>query len=95
VVYLDGEETADVQAWVSYGQGRPAIHGLDAAGGEGQGDGSAAACLLEDPRACMEVAQEILRANFVGVWETLPPLSENIIAVLKQLEKAAWAVGMG
>lgn len=96
VVYLDGEETADVQAWVSYGQGQPAIHGLDAAGGgEGQGGGSAAECLLEDPRACMEAAQEILRANFVGVWETLPPLSENIIAVLKQLEKAAWAVGMG
>ena len=51
--------------------------------------------MIEDPRACMEVAQEILRANFVGVWESLPPLSENIIVVLKQLEKAARAVGMG
>jgi hypothetical protein len=29
------------------------------------------------------------------VWESLPPLSENIIVVLKQLEKAARAVGMG
>jgi hypothetical protein len=43
----------------------------------------------------MAVAQEILRANFVGVWESLPQLSENIIVVLKQLERAAWAVGMG
>ncbi|KAJ4297140.1 hypothetical protein N0V88_004058 [Collariella sp. IMI 366227] len=45
--------------------------------------------------SCMEVAQEILKVNFVGAWETLPPLSENIIVVLKQLEKAAWAVGTG
>lgn len=52
-------------------------------------------CLLEDPRACMEVAREVLRANFVGVWESLPPLSENVIVVLKELEKAAWAVRMG
>jgi hypothetical protein len=43
----------------------------------------------------MQVAQEVLRANFFGVWEGLPPLSENIIVVLKQLEKAASAVVMG
>jgi hypothetical protein len=43
----------------------------------------------------MEVTQGILRANFVGVWEGLPALCENIIVVLKQLEKAARAVGMG
>ncbi|KAK4105849.1 hypothetical protein N658DRAFT_441475 [Parathielavia hyrcaniae] len=100
VVYLDGEETAEVRAWVEYGQGRPAIRGLgpttdtDADAGYGDGRG-AAECLLDDPRACMEVAQDILRANFVGVWETLPPLSENIVVVLKQLEKAARGVGMG
>ena len=88
VCLLDGEETAAVRAWVEYGQGRPVVCGV-----EGGGGGECAA--LGDPRACMEVAQEILRANFVGGWEGLPPLSENIIVVLKQLEKAAWAVGMG
>ncbi|KAK4158487.1 zinc finger protein klf1 [Chaetomidium leptoderma] len=96
VVYLDGEQEGqegegegDVQGWIAFGQqqqGRPAIHGLGSGGG---------ACLIEEPRACVEVAQEILRANFVGGWESLPPLSENIISVLKELEKGAWAVGMG
>lgn len=102
VVHLDEEDdrSGEVQAWVDYGRGRPAIQGLgltDGADGPSAGHGarSEECCLIEDPRACMEVAQEILRANFVGVWESLPPLSENIIVVLKQLEKAAWAVGMG
>lgn len=94
VVCLDGEETAAVRAWVEYGQGRPVVCGLDGGGG-GSGSGGEYAASLGDPRACMEVAQEILRANFVGGWEGLPPLSENIIVVLKQLEKAALAVGMG
>lgn len=112
VVYLDGEEEmgGEVQAWLGYGQGQPAIRcsaglGLDGIGtgtatgtGHVGADGGARAaewCLLEDPRACVRAAQEILRANFVGVWESLPPLSENIIAVLKQLEKAACAVWTG
>jgi hypothetical protein len=93
LVYLDGEDTPEVRAWVEYGHGRPAIHGL---GTPSSGDGGRGReCLLDDPRACMEVTQEILRANFVGVWEGLPAMSENIIVVLKQLEKAARAVGMG
>ncbi|KAL2017895.1 hypothetical protein VTK56DRAFT_1551 [Thermocarpiscus australiensis] len=107
IVLLDGEETPVVHRWLSFGQGRPAIqrriHGSGEGGGEAGNDRGATSgippqateCLVEDPRACMEVAQETLRANFVGVWESLPPLSENIIHVLKQLEKAARAVGMG
>jgi hypothetical protein len=93
-VYLDGEDaeaSEDVRAWIADGQGRPAMRGLQRAGGKGE----EVVCLLEDPRACMQVAQEVLRANFFGVWEGLPPLSENIIVVLKQLEKAASAVVMG
>ncbi|KAL2129077.1 hypothetical protein VTI74DRAFT_8269 [Chaetomium olivicolor] len=98
VVYLDGEESPAVQGWLDYAQGRPAIQHLDGTGGTGQGDQRGermGECLLEDPRACVKVAQEILKANFVGIWESLPPLSENIIVVLKQLEKSAWAVGVG
>jgi hypothetical protein len=93
VVYLDGDDTPEVRAWVEYAQGRPAVHRLD--GPSGGGGGRGGVCLLEDPGACMEVTQGILRANFVGVWEGLPALCENIIVVLKQLEKAARAVGMG
>lgn len=96
-VLLDGAESPAVHAWIGSGQGRPAIRRLDTGGGEEGGNTATqpTECLLEDPRACMEVAQEVLRANFVGTWESLPPLSENIIAVLKRLEEAARAVGMG
>jgi len=51
-------------------------------------------CPLDDPRSCMAVVQEIIKANFIGVWESLPPLSENIVVVLKQLEEAARVVAM-
>ncbi|KAK3310107.1 uncharacterized protein B0T15DRAFT_24611 [Chaetomium strumarium] len=104
VVCLDGEESEEssavIQGWILYGQGRPAIRGVllehgDHGDHHQQADGRVVECLLEDPAGCMAVAQEILRANFVGVWESLPPLSENVILVLKQLEKAAWAVGLG
>ncbi|GAB1310394.1 Transcription factor Pig1p [Madurella fahalii] len=98
MVLLDGEASPTSETWVNFGQGRPAIQSLsgsgDGSGGDAQHPLRVTECLLEDPRACMEVAQEILRANFVGVWESLPPLSENIILVLKQLENAAWAVVM-
>lgn len=111
IVFLDGEDSTQVQAWIAYGQGRPAMQsvpdedgdrghsggggGSSRNGGGNPGKAPGRVCLLEDPRTCMEVAQGILRANFVGVWESLPPLSENIIVVLRQLEEAAWAVGLG
>ncbi|KAL2199228.1 hypothetical protein P885DRAFT_31719 [Corynascus similis CBS 632.67] len=109
LVYLDGEdESGDVlhdptvRAWIGYGQGRPAIHGMQQKQQQQQQQqrfadsrGNPEPCLFEDPRACAGLAQEILRANFVGVCESLPPLTENIIVVLKQLEKAGWAVRMG
>lgn len=66
--------------------------------------------LLEDSQACMEIAQEILRENFAGHGgggsggggsngggngSVLPPISENIVQLLKQLGNAALAVGLG
>ncbi|KAK4168553.1 zinc finger protein klf1 [Cladorrhinum sp. PSN259] len=91
VVFIDDEESVAAQQWRDFDQGgKPAIRGLakvtDARGGWR---------FLEDPRACMAVAQEILQANFSGGLEGLPPVSENIVLVLKQLENAAWAVGCG
>ncbi|KAK4147648.1 zinc finger protein klf1 [Dichotomopilus funicola] len=50
-------------------------------------------CFLEDPKACIQLAQEVIRANFVGVWETSPPMNENIVASLAQMEKAVGKMG--
>jgi hypothetical protein len=91
-VFLDGEESPASEAWLNFGQGVPAIQNLASCSASGGAPPRVAECVLEDPRACMEVAQGILSANFVGVWGGLPSLSENIISVLKQLEDAAWVV---
>ncbi|KAK0731674.1 hypothetical protein B0H67DRAFT_82858 [Lasiosphaeris hirsuta] len=94
-VFLDGADTPEVQRFIAIGQGRAAIRGLD----NRARDASApppAVSFLKDPRGCMDVAQEVLRVNFVaGGPESLPPISENIIYLLKQLGGAAWAVGVG
>ncbi|KAK3341724.1 hypothetical protein B0T25DRAFT_594172 [Lasiosphaeria hispida] len=94
-VFLDGADTPQVQRFIAIGQGRAAIRGPD----NRTRDASApppAVSFLKDPRGCMDVAQEVLRVNFVaGGPESLPPISENIIHLLKQLGGAAWAVGMG
>lgn len=90
VFYLDGGGTG-LQPYVYYGQGRAAICGPQSPYAGAPVSESA----LTDPKSCMEVAQEILRANFVGGREGLPPISDNIIHLLKQLGNAAWAVGLG
>ncbi|KAK3329359.1 hypothetical protein B0H66DRAFT_20445 [Apodospora peruviana] len=102
VVYLDGDDAPLLHRYISSGQGLPAIRGPDTPVMM-RGDPAAALVpappatesLLEDPQTCMEVAQEILRANFIDGRESLPPISENIIHLLKQLGNAAWAVGLG
>lgn len=91
LIYLDGEDPAPVQRFIAIGHGRPAVCGpqsRDTSAPVPEG-------LLEDPKSCMEVTQDILRANFVDGQEGLPPISENIIHLLKQLGNAAWAVGLG
>ncbi|KAK3983920.1 zinc finger protein klf1 [Cladorrhinum sp. PSN332] len=97
VVYIDDEESPAAQHWRDFDQGgRPAIRGgpVKDSGGGGGGPGGTGS-LLENPWACMAIAQQILQANFAGGREGLPPVSENIVLVLKQLESAAWAVGFG
>ena len=90
VVHLDGDDAARISRFVEHGQGRAAISG------PGRPDHvlSPTRHLLEDPMSCMEVAQEILRANFTDGQESLPPISENIIHLLQQLGNAARAVGL-
>ncbi|KAI0430237.1 hypothetical protein F5Y09DRAFT_308240 [Xylaria sp. FL1042] len=90
VVYIDGLESTEVQRFIEFGHGRPTIRGVRRDDGR-QGIESG----LEDPRSCMEIAQEILRNNFNTGQEVLPPMVENLCHLIKQLGDAAWAVGLG
>lgn len=89
LVHLDGDDSDQIHRFTAYGHGRAAIRGP----GKRDQASPPAESLLEDSRSCMEIAQEILRANFIEGQECLPPISENIIHLLKQLGNAARAVG--
>jgi len=91
LVYLDGVDAVPTQRFIALGHGRAAIcgpQGLDTSAPVSQS-------LVTDTKSCMEVAQEILRANFIDGQEGLPPISDNIVHLLTQLGNAAWAVGLG
>jgi hypothetical protein len=94
VVFLDGEDAPHVHRFRTFGQGRAAIRGPDNTARDVSAP-AAVVSLVSDPRGCMEVAQEVLKNNFIAEQESLPPISENIIHLLKQLGNAAWAVGLG
>lgn len=83
-VYLDGANSIAIQRFIGFGHGRPLIRGA-APGREAS---------AHDPRACMDVAQDMLRSNFARGQE-LPPLVENLYQIIGQLGNAAWAVGLG
>ncbi|KAK4199140.1 putative transcription factor [Triangularia verruculosa] len=95
MLVIDGDGVGrGLEEWLMYGGERfVGVEGLS--GGVGQ------PVSVEDPRGVMEVAKEILQANFAegiggGNKEGgLPPVSENIVVVLRQLGNAAWAVGFG
>jgi hypothetical protein len=91
LVYLDGDDSPHVHRYINFGQGRAVIRGPKTR------DNSvpAAESMLEDPRSCMEIAQDTLRANFMDSQDSLPPIMENLIHMLKQMGNAAWAVGLG
>ncbi|KAI1639473.1 hypothetical protein F4809DRAFT_648556 [Biscogniauxia mediterranea] len=88
-VYLDGVESNQVQRFIGFGHGLPTIRGWRSENIQG----SEAA--LEDPRACMDIAQEILRMNFNEGRDLLPPIVENLCQLINQLGGAAWAAGLG
>lgn len=91
-MYLDdGSDATPIQQFLSFGQGRLFIQGpAGSSSGAAPGDAS-----VYDPRACMDIAQEILQANFRRPQDALPPLVENLCHLIKQLGNAAWAVGLG
>lgn len=88
MVYIDSLETPEVQHFIKSGQGRPTIRGVRCDNGQN------IESTLEDPRSCMEIAQEVLRMNFNTGQELLPPMVENLCHLIKQLGEAAWAVGL-
>ncbi|KAI0910545.1 hypothetical protein F4823DRAFT_589981 [Ustulina deusta] len=90
VVYIDGLESAEVQRFIEFGHGRPTIRGVRCDDGRESTESA-----LEDPRSCMEIAEEVLRMNFNTGQEVLPPMVENLCHLIKQLGGAAWAVGLG
>jgi hypothetical protein len=87
-IYIDGTDTASMQSFINSGQGRPVIRGPSTR------DATAEAS-LQDPRACMGVAEEILRMNSARGPDSVPPMVENLCHLIKQLGQAAWAVGLG
>ncbi|KAI0164840.1 hypothetical protein GGR57DRAFT_450697, partial [Xylariaceae sp. FL1272] len=87
-VYVDGEETTLVQRFINFGLGRPMIRGFRPK------CGGYVESAVDDPRAAMEIAENILRRNYNSGQEIPSPMVENICHLIEQLGGAAWAVGL-
>jgi hypothetical protein len=99
-VYLDDVETPVQRQFLAHGRERPVIRG-PALNHEGQ----AMECGVDDPRGCMELCQDVLRANFGALvggvagssgqqQEALPAIVENMCVLIRQLGNAALAIGL-
>lgn len=86
-VPLDGADSLSVQRFIGFEQGRPTIHG--------PGAGKTAEAALSDTRACMEIAQQVLRSNVSRPKHGTPHIVDNLCALIQKLGDAAWAVGLG
>jgi hypothetical protein len=84
-VLLDALESPEVQRYVGLGHGRPCIRTPD----------EQRVAAIDDPKACMELVEGVLRGNFAKGRDMPPPIVENLCALLQSLGKAAWAVGLG
>ncbi|KAK7755282.1 hypothetical protein SLS62_002787 [Diatrype stigma] len=91
ILYLDDIESAGVQQFISYGQGRPAIRGPLPKGNHQR----YVEASLDDPRSCMSISVDIIRANCSSGKDILAPVVENLCQLINQLGNAAWAIGLG
>lgn len=88
LILLDDADSMILQRFISFGQGRPVVRGPSTHDGVSEAS-------VEDPRACVEIAQDVLKANFTDGQEGAPPIVENLCGLIRQLGNAAWAVGLG
>ncbi|KIL90941.1 transcriptional regulator crz1 [Fusarium avenaceum] len=87
-IYFDGPESMSVQQFITLGQGVPFVRGPSSRNGTSEAS-------IENPKASMEAAHEILQANFGGVNVMAPAIVENLCVLIRQLGNVAWAVGLG
>lgn len=89
-IWLDGSETPDVQRFIALGRGNPGICALPSPNRT-----NPTLVPLTDPEAVMDIMLDTLRKNCVGQApdEALPPLVENLAQLMRDLGKAAEAMG--
>ncbi|KAF4447393.1 putative transcription factor Pig1p [Fusarium austroafricanum] len=87
-IYIEGPESTSVQQYITMGQGVPVIRGPNRRNGTPEAS-------VENPKASMEAAHDILQANFGGANTMAPAIVENLCVLIRQLGNVAWAVGLG
>ncbi|KAL3457409.1 hypothetical protein BJX64DRAFT_19115 [Aspergillus heterothallicus] len=75
MVFLDGEESADVHKFISLGRGCPALQGIHGP------------AVVADPGRVMDVTQGIMRAD--APHDALPPLVQGLCQLMNDLGSAA------
>lgn len=105
VTFLDVHDAGQGVQLLNYNTGRPAIRGpvrratrnarqgAVGPGSSGNSGGAAVECFVEEPMACMGVVEDIFRANFLDGH--IAPIVENLCHLIRQLGRAASAVGLG
>lgn len=84
IVFLDGEETADIDTFLQLGQGVPTL-GVWPRDGGVMGDD----VRLSDAGAILEMARALLKENYPVRTEPLPPLVESLVTLLAELGSGA------
>jgi len=89
IIFLDGLESSEIQRFIAVGKGSAMVSGPR------QGENETSSSSLMNPRACMEIGQEILRSSCAGESDLLPPIVDNLCQLIKKLGNAAQVVGLG
>ncbi|KAL5614900.1 hypothetical protein BROUX41_004979 [Berkeleyomyces rouxiae] len=88
-LFLNGEDSTAVMRYLSMGQGRPFIRGPTFPKSNNADACTMLEASIEDPRACMDVAHNILVENFSWDIDKLPPLVYNLSVLMKRMSAIA------
>jgi hypothetical protein len=88
VIFLDGPETLETQQFIALYEGDPTIRGPETPNGTEPRSSS-----VDDPRGCMEIVNDILRAASKVEADEVPPIVENMCNLIKKLGDATLVVG--